>query len=108
MASNKSTIQFHVPEPTLRRLPWYLASVKLPPRFQPQLVGSKGDRKEVFTGGVHEMTFSNGQPSPSTREPAGVSGHLSLSSVTPSSSVSRWDAEQPLASTASPAGVAGH
>jgi redox-sensing transcriptional repressor len=29
MASNKSTIQFHVPEPTLRRLPWYLAFAKL-------------------------------------------------------------------------------
>ncbi|HOS45282.1 MAG TPA: winged-helix domain-containing protein, partial [Paludibacter sp.] len=25
----KSTIEFHVPEPTLRRLPWYLAFAKL-------------------------------------------------------------------------------
>ncbi|MDD3195011.1 MAG: redox-sensing transcriptional repressor Rex [Paludibacter sp.] len=29
MASNKKEILFHVPEPTLRRLPWYLAYAKL-------------------------------------------------------------------------------
>ncbi|MFZ5425459.1 MAG: VCBS repeat-containing protein [Thermodesulfobacteriota bacterium] len=43
------------------RLPFYLASVKLPPRFQPQLVGSKGDRKELFAGGVYEMNYSGGK-----------------------------------------------
>ncbi|MFP5239620.1 MAG: VCBS repeat-containing protein [Acidobacteriota bacterium] len=42
------------------RLPWYLSAVKLPPRYQKQLVGSKGDAKEVFTGGVHEMNYANG------------------------------------------------
>ncbi|HPM10354.1 MAG TPA: redox-sensing transcriptional repressor Rex, partial [Paludibacter sp.] len=29
MSHLKSTIEFHVPEPTLRRLPWYLAFAKL-------------------------------------------------------------------------------
>ncbi len=29
MPQNKSIIEFHVPEPTLRRLPWYLAYAKL-------------------------------------------------------------------------------
>lgn len=29
MPQNKSTIEFNVPEPTLRRLPWYLAYAKL-------------------------------------------------------------------------------
>jgi len=45
----------------VERLPWYLAAVKLPPRFQPQLVGSKGSQKELFTGGVYEMTYSGGK-----------------------------------------------
>lgn len=49
------------------RLPWYLAAVKLPPRFQPQLVGSKGDRKDLFTGGVYEMTFADGKLSTGPR-----------------------------------------
>ena len=29
MSDSKSTIEFHVPEPTLRRLPWYLAYAKI-------------------------------------------------------------------------------
>jgi len=49
------------------RLPWYLASVKLPPRFQHQLVGSKGERKELFTGGVYEMSYSAGKLTPGSR-----------------------------------------
>jgi TolB-like protein len=49
------------------RLPWYLAAVKLPPRFQPQLVGSKGDRKELFAGGVYEMSFAGGNLTPGNK-----------------------------------------
>jgi TolB-like protein len=49
------------------RQPWYLASVKLPPRFQHQLVGSKGERKELFTGGVYEMSYSGGKLTPGAR-----------------------------------------
>ncbi len=49
------------------RLPWYLSAVKLPPRYQKQLVGSKGERKDVFTGGVYEMVFSNGKLTPGTK-----------------------------------------
>jgi len=46
--------------PEVQRAPWYLAAVKLPPRFQPQLVGSRGNRRDVFTGGVYEMNVVNG------------------------------------------------
>lgn len=53
--------------PEAERLPYYLAGVKLPPRFQYQLVGEKGDRKEVFTGGVFEMSFSGGKLSQGAR-----------------------------------------
>lgn len=49
------------------RQPWYLASVKLPPRFQPELVGSRGDRKSIFTGGVYEMSYVNGTLTPGPR-----------------------------------------
>jgi len=49
------------------RQPWYLSTVKLPPRFQPQLVGSKGDRKDIFTGGVYEMSYSGGKLTPGSR-----------------------------------------
>lgn len=49
------------------RQPFYVAVAKLPPRFQPQLVGCKGDRKDLFTGGVHEMNYSNGKLSLGTR-----------------------------------------
>src|SRR6185295_2297876 len=47
------------------------------------------------------------QPSSSTLTPAGVLGHRSLSSLTPSPSAS-LGSEQPLASTLSPAGVSLH
>src|SRR5216684_3264574 len=57
---------------------------------------------------------SCGQPFASTVAPAGVSGHLSSVSGTPSPSESRTDAAvgaasgQPLSSTLVPAGVLGH
>jgi len=56
--------------PEVERAPWYLAAVKLPPRFQPQLVGSRGDRREVFKGGVYEMSVVNGALVANTRVPA--------------------------------------
>jgi len=53
--------------PEAQRESWYLAAVKLPPRFLPQLVGSRGDRRNVFTGGVYEMSFTNGKLTSSVR-----------------------------------------
>jgi len=53
--------------PEAERLPWYLCGVKLPPRYQKQLVGSKGDPREVFVGGVYEMNYSNGTLTPGTK-----------------------------------------
>src|SRR5213594_609677 len=47
----------------------------------------------------------SGQPTASTLVPAGVLGHWSMPSGTPSRSVSKG---QPLASTVAPAGVLGH
>ncbi|MFP5221010.1 MAG: VCBS repeat-containing protein [Acidobacteriota bacterium] len=49
------------------RLPWYLSAVKLPPRYQTQLVGSKGEQKDLFVGGVHEMIYSGGKVTPGAR-----------------------------------------
>lgn len=49
------------------RLPWYLSAVKLPPRYQTQLVGSKGEQKNLFAGGVYEMSFSGGKLTPGAR-----------------------------------------
>ncbi|GAB6038373.1 VCBS repeat-containing protein [Fundidesulfovibrio butyratiphilus] len=47
--------------PEAERLPFYLAAAGLPPRFQPQLVGCRGDQKNLFTGGVHEMVYTGGK-----------------------------------------------
>src|SRR2546429_521929 len=55
-------------------------------------------------GGFTASTGS-GQPTASTLVPAGVLGHWSMPSGTPSRSVSNG---QPLASTVAPAGVLGH
>lgn len=49
------------------RLPWYLSAVRLPPRYQPQLVGSKGEQKNLFSGGVYEMNYSGGKLTPGAR-----------------------------------------
>ena len=49
------------------RLPWYLSTVKLPPRYQSQLVGSKGEQKNLFSGGVYEMNYSGGKLTPGAR-----------------------------------------
>jgi len=54
LANNKLVVE-------AERLPYYLAAVKLPPRFESQLVGSRGDKKDVFTGGVYEMSYSGGK-----------------------------------------------
>ena len=53
-----------------------------------------------------EVKFEH--PSESTSIPSGVLGHKSLSSVTPSLSVSFWESAQPLTSTNSPSGVSKH
>lgn len=49
------------------RLPWYLSAVRLPPRYQLQLVGSKGEQKNLFAGGVYEMNYSGGKLTPGAR-----------------------------------------
>ncbi len=45
----------------------YLSVAAVPPDFSRQLVGSKGDSKELFAKGVHNVIFSGGQPMLSTR-----------------------------------------
>src|SRR6266853_1589175 len=55
--------------------------------------------------GDRAASTASGQPTASTLVPAGVLGHWSMPSGTPSRSVSNG---QPLASTVAPAGVLGH
>ncbi|MGE4539249.1 MAG: FG-GAP-like repeat-containing protein [Desulfovibrio sp.] len=45
----------------------YLNVAAVPPDFSRQLVGSKGDPKDLFVQGVHNVIFSGGQPALSTR-----------------------------------------
>lgn len=47
--------------PEAERLPYYLAAANLPPNFKKQLVGSRGEVREIFGGGVYEMSFSGGK-----------------------------------------------
>jgi hypothetical protein len=47
----------------------YLNVATAPPDFSRQLVGSKGEPKELFVRGVHNVIFSSGQPQLSTRLP---------------------------------------
>lgn len=50
-------------------IPLYLSVATAPPDFRQQLVGSRGDSKELFARGVHNVIFANGQPQLSTRLP---------------------------------------
>jgi hypothetical protein len=43
------------------RIPYYLAAATLPPNFKKQLVGSRGDKKDLFGSGVYEMNFMSGK-----------------------------------------------
>jgi hypothetical protein len=43
------------------KLPYYLAVASLPPNFRKQLVGSRGEFRTIFTGGVYEMSFNGGK-----------------------------------------------
>jgi hypothetical protein len=45
----------------------YMNVAQVPPDYSRQLVGSKGDSKELFAQGVHNVIFSGGQPVLSTR-----------------------------------------
>ncbi|MEA4856271.1 MAG: VCBS repeat-containing protein [Solidesulfovibrio sp.] len=45
----------------------YMNVAAVPPDFTRQLVGSKGEPKELFVQGVHNVIFSGGQPALSTR-----------------------------------------
>jgi hypothetical protein len=47
----------------------YLNVAAIAPDFNRQLVGSKGEQKEIFVSGVHNVIFSGGQPQLSTRIP---------------------------------------
>lgn len=47
----------------------YLNVAAVAPDFNRQLVGSKGEPKELFVQGVHNVIFSGGQPQLSTRLP---------------------------------------
>jgi len=47
----------------------YMNVATAPPDFTRQLVGSKGEPKELFVPGVHNVIFSGGQPQLSTRLP---------------------------------------
>ncbi len=45
----------------------YMNVATVPPDYTRQLVGSKGDSKELFAQGVHNVIFSGGQPMLSTK-----------------------------------------
>ncbi|WP_300157629.1 VCBS repeat-containing protein [Solidesulfovibrio sp.] len=45
----------------------YMNVATVPPDYTRQLVGSKGDPKELFAQGVHNVIFSGGQPMRSTK-----------------------------------------
>ncbi|MHC1711916.1 MAG: FG-GAP-like repeat-containing protein [Solidesulfovibrio sp.] len=45
----------------------YMNVASVPPDFNRQLVGSKGEPKDLFVQGVHNVIFSGGQPQLSTR-----------------------------------------
>ncbi|MHC1791757.1 FG-GAP repeat domain-containing protein [Solidesulfovibrio sp.] len=45
----------------------YLNVAAIAPDFSRQLIGSKGEQKELFVSGVHNVIFSGGQPQLSTR-----------------------------------------
>ncbi len=45
----------------------YMNVAQVPPDYSRQLVGSKGDAKELFAQGVHNVIFSGGQPMLSTK-----------------------------------------
>ena len=45
----------------------YMNVAQVPPDYTRQLVGSKGDPKELFAQGVHNVIFSGGQPMLSTK-----------------------------------------
>ncbi len=54
-------------QPLYQDIKLYLNVAAVPPDFTRQLVGSKGDPKELFVQGVHNVIFSGGQPQLSTR-----------------------------------------
>ena len=47
----------------------YMNVAQVPPDYSRQLVGSKGETKELFVPGVHNVIFAGGQPQLSTRLP---------------------------------------
>lgn len=47
----------------------YLSVATAPPDFRRQLVGSKGESKNLFVPGVHNVIFAGGEPQLSTRLP---------------------------------------
>lgn len=54
---------------TQKDIKLYLNVVPIAPDFNRQLIGSKGESKEIFVQGVHNVIFSGGQPQLSTRIP---------------------------------------
>ena len=54
---------------TQKDIKLYLNVAAIAPDFNRQLVGSKGEPKEIFVSGVHNVIFSGGQPQLSTRIP---------------------------------------
>ena len=54
---------------TQKDIKLYLNVAPIAPDFNRQLVGSKGEPKEIFVSGVHNVIFSGGQPQLSTRIP---------------------------------------
>ncbi|OLN24990.1 hypothetical protein DVDV_3741 [Desulfovibrio sp. DV] len=54
---------------TQKDIKLYLNVAAIAPDFNRQLIGSKGEPKEIFVSGVHNVIFSGGQPQLSTRIP---------------------------------------
>jgi hypothetical protein len=48
---------------------WYFRVIRLPDRDKPILVGQKGGYKDLFLGGIYELTWDNGRYSPADKQP---------------------------------------
>jgi hypothetical protein len=48
---------------------WYFRVIRLPDGDKPILVGQKGGYKDLFLGGIYELTWDNGRYSPADKQP---------------------------------------
>ncbi|MGD9306417.1 MAG: FG-GAP-like repeat-containing protein [Desulfobacterales bacterium] len=48
---------------------WYFRVIRLPDGDEPILVGQKGGYRDLFSGGIYELTWDNGRYTPADRQP---------------------------------------